>query len=1567
MTYRHRIFFLSLLLSIATASGQSPLHAQTKKNIRFERLSLEQGLSQSSVNAVLQDERGLMWIATQDGLNTYDGYRFRVYKPAAGDPHSLSSNYVLSLVQDGAGDIWVGTWGGGLNRFNRQTGGFDRFLPVIGDPDSLSHNEVRVLYLDPDREKQGLWIGTEGGGLNYLDIATERFTRIQLINDKREPNNIWAITKDRGGTLWVGTYGGGLCYRNPDSTVFKSYRHNPEDNDSLAHDIVLSVLEDRQERLWVGTYGGGLDQLDRETGKFTHYANDASKPNNSLSDNEVTVLFEDPDPDENILWVGTNGGLNRFHTDSGKCVSYRHQPTVSDSLSRNKVQALYRDRTGIFWVGTSNGGLNKFNRGTEVFNHYRNQPDNPNSLSDNDVRSFLVDSEGFLWVGTVSGGLNKFNRERNQVTHFVTDPEDTSSLCHNRVQALLEDSKDRFWVGTYGGLAELDRSTNRFTTHPVQDDGLVDPRALEIRLLVEDSRGRLWVGTRGGGLAWFFPDHNIFTFYKNDPLRPESLGHDRVYAVHEQQVGEPGILWLGTWGGLDRFDPEADTFRHFKADPNNEQSLSHPIVISIYEDPVRYSGLLWIGTLGGGFNRFDMQRETFVHYREKDGLPNDVVYGILGDDEGYLWLSTNQGLARFHPETESFRVYDWKDGLQSNEFNGGAFLKGPGGDLFFGGINGFNVFNPANLVDDPHRPAICITGFLLLNERIRYHPGQKPSPLKKPIEEAEELAFNYDEASFTLELAAMHYANPNKNRFSYMLEGYDSSWIHLDVGKRDATYTKLDPGSYTFLAKARNKDGLWNEEPARLRILVTPPPWLTWWAYILYVLTGIGLLYWYLHYRERKIERERLLEYERYKANREYTVAQRLRLLDKLKDEFLANTSHELRTPLNGIIGLAESLMDGVAGPLPIKASNNLSMIASSGRRLANLVNDLLDFSRLNEGNLKLERQPLDLARVSGTVVALLQPLADQKKLQIVNEIDDTAPAVEADENRLRQILHNLLGNAIKYTESGSIRISALREGGWLAIQVADTGIGIAPERLDRVFDSFVQADGTTTRDQGGTGLGLTITKQFVELHGGRINLTSTPAVGSVFTFTLPIAKGPVAEDPTAKTSRLQTPVTTPIQTPAQATEPITEPCSDPKNEINILVVDDDPVNRQVLLDYLTQANYRVVGVSGGNEALETLEKEPACHLVLLDIMMPGMSGYETCRRLRERHGINSLPVIFLTAKNQVNDLVTGYAAGANDYLIKPISKQELLSRVKRHLELLDINRALEHKVTERTAELESRNREILRTQKQLLTQEKLASLGTLTAGIAHEIKNPLNFVNNFAELSMGLVAELRSGIESHIDALPEVARDNFSELLVDLEQNAATICKHGERANAIIRGMMNLARGESDEWRPTDVNMLADQFTRLAYHGSLGKMENQRIQLSQDFDEGAGEVEAVAQNLSRVIINLVNNAMDAVSAKTMQQDEHYSPTVRVTTKGCPDHVEISVWDNGNGIAKKNLDKLFHPFFTTKPTGSGNIGLGLYISYDIIVSEHGGDLRVTSKEGEFTEFTIKLPREKSVI
>lgn len=791
---RIRRVLIILLLILTAISGN--IYSKNEYNLKFTTISIEEGMSQSSAYSITQDDDGFLWIGTEDGLNRYDGYEFKIYKNNPQDPNSLSENWVISLLNDSKGNIWAGS-SYGLNLYNKDKDNFTQFLNDPNDPNSISNNWINSIFEDSDGT---IWIGTEGG-LNRYNKETQSFT--SYMSDENDPHSIshnvvMGIDEDASGTLWLAT-SDGLCSFNKSSETFTTYRHNPDNPNSLVSNELYHVFIDSSGYMWVACLDKGLSRYDFRKGSFKNYVHDPNDPT-SIGNGDVSKIFEDKN---GVLWIGIEqGGVNLYDYETETFERFLADPSDSSSISNNVVLSFYEDTSGVIWVGTSAGGINKFAMYKEKFKHIPANPKHPDGI----IWNIFSDDDRYIWLGHRKG-VDKYDRINKTYKHYGYDPDDPNTITEYSTWIIINDmyDKDILWFGTSTGLNKFNRRTENFT-HYVNDPD--DPTSLtesSIRWLLQDSEGVLWVGAISG-LNKYNRDTDSFKRYEYDENNPYGLSHRRIRVIFEDSYG---VFWVGTSGGLNILDREKDTFKHYKADPDDPTSISDNRIYSMYETPNK---TLWIGT-SGGLNRYNREEDTFKSYYSSDGLPNNTIYGIVGDANNNLWMSTNQGLTRFDPDKEEFRNYDVNDGLQSNEFNVNSFFKSDSGELFFGGINGINAFFPEDIKNNPNIPNIVITSFKKFN---------KPVKFDKALTEVEEIVLESGDNFWGFDFAALDFNFPEKNRYKYMLKGFDSDWIDANK-RRYANYTNLGEGMYIFKVMGSNNDGIWNEVPKEIKLYVKPP------------------------------------------------------------------------------------------------------------------------------------------------------------------------------------------------------------------------------------------------------------------------------------------------------------------------------------------------------------------------------------------------------------------------------------------------------------------------------------------------------------------------------------------------------------------------------------------------------------------------------------------------------------------------------------------------------------------------------------------------------------------------
>jgi ligand-binding sensor domain-containing protein len=858
------------------------------RRIQFRHLNIGDGLSQNTVRCIVQDRVGFMWFGTEDGLNRYDGDRFEVFRPNPDDSTSLSDGYITCLAMDAEYRLWIGT-SAGLNVHDPLTGRFHRILSEPGDPYSLKHDSVTAFYLDKSGD---FWIGT-ARGLNRL-ISTDassgfscRFQSVgHLPGDKAGPagSQVVSITGDAKGRLWIAT-NRGVSHLDPGSAVFHQGFHEPGGVLDRAQSTVSLIKADRENRLWIGTYHNGLYRCSCDAaGK----PGDGAAPvrvypcnrsdGTGLAGLYVNCIYEDR---SGQIWVGTEGGLHRYDPLEDQFSLHRHDPDVPSSLCDNNVGSLYEDKSGILWIGTY-AGLSSYYRYQPQFLHYRNDPKNPASLSNDMVWSICEDPSGDPWLAT-DGGINRFDRKHDRVYHFTHNPDHASSIGTSLIQAVFWDREGRLWAGTNGsGLYRClyDWSDPyriryiRYMPNPEKPGSFGSKYA---STLYQDHWNRIWIGTTGDGLFRMVftegPKDPFFVRYRHDPDRPESLSSNIILCIYEDRAGS---LWIGTEGkGLNRLIEKnpgnssrdfsaSDRFVRYLCDPAVAGSISSNAILSIYED---MAGNLWIGTYGGGLNRFDRNAETFEHFTVRDGLPNDIVYGILEDRSGYLWLSTNRGISKFNPRQKTFQNFDITDGLQDYEFNSGAFYRNATGEFFFGGINGFNIFYPDSIRINSYVPPVVFTEFRIFNESISC--GQTVNGrviLDRAISATPEITLTYRENNITIGFAALDYVSPERNEYSSIMEPFEKDWNFIG-NRRYSHYARLPSGNYTFRVRGSNSDGNWNQDGASLRLKILPPFWETAWFRILAAVMAVSSIILVYQIRTRAI-RMRSKDLEKYVEER---------------------------------------------------------------------------------------------------------------------------------------------------------------------------------------------------------------------------------------------------------------------------------------------------------------------------------------------------------------------------------------------------------------------------------------------------------------------------------------------------------------------------------------------------------------------------------------------------------------------------------------------------------------------------------------------------------------------------
>jgi ligand-binding sensor domain-containing protein/signal transduction histidine kinase/DNA-binding response OmpR family regulator len=1232
-----KTILLLLFVSVFSFTIVSETYSQNKTNfLSFDYFSQESGLPNNQIQCIYQDKKGWIWLGTSQGLSRFDGYRFEKFINSPNDSASLSGNLVRAIFEDHRGKLLIGTENGGLSIFDREK---ERFIhPYRNNPEFRSRDvSVNAIAESADGK---IYLGTDR---NLLVIDTAGILKTGKPLTKQVSENfsgsfIRALQFDNKDNLWIGTNRGLFLYY-PENNLIEQVRI-PFFNEQSRE--VVELYKDSDGLIWIGTYSNGLFLTDPATRSLRQLRLDPVYERSET----IRAISGGPLGD---YWIGTRGGLYVYSKTKGVTGFFKHDDRDIKSLANNSVLSLLHDSRGETWIGTRSG-LNILAKSKQAFHNYSALPDDNHYLNSRIIYAFWIDEKNKIWIGTEDGGINIYDPESGTYEYMTARKGDGNYISQNCIKAFLDDGRGNLWIGTFwGGVDVLNLKTRKITHFRNSTD---DPKSLSdnrVWALCVDKNNDIWVGT-SAGIDRYNPYTKSFVHY------PQITGEEQVNWI---STDSDNNLWMGTTNELIIYNAENDIVKRY-----NEHTRY------FHQDTKKRN---WVATMDKGIALYSKEGGVERYYNEHDGLSNNQAFCILEDDNNKLWISTSNGLSKFDPENGQFRIFSSRDGLRNNEFTYGAAYKSRNGELLFGGISGFNVFNPKDILTEDMPVPLVFTELRIFNKPVPIS-DQKNAILKKSISETTHLVLKYDQNVFTLEFAALDFVNNANTLYSYYLQGFDKDW-NEPSSSRTATYTNLNPGDYLLRIKKVMPGNPPPDLELTLSITILPPFWMTGWFRILMVLTIVFFGYFLIRFiiNREKIKNELVFE---------KTKAKNLHELDMLKLRLFTNISHEIRTPLTLIIGPLEKLMSQKvpADEIP----SHLDLVYRNTRQLDRLINQLLDFRKVETGNLKLELTNNDIVSLVSNIVHSFDEYARDKKISLGYNSTKKKLVALVDPDKVETIINNLISNALKYTPEGgmvSVQLSlvfsgddensfnSITEKQFIEITVKDSGKGISQNNLENIFTRFFRVD--SRNESTGTGIGLSLVKELVKLHGGKIYVFSKPGIGSKFTVSLPFVSEKQKEN--------QDDVRDNNQSGMNGNLPgkeMTELIEKPDLRI-MLIVEDNPDVRYFIRSHF-ESVYSVYEAKNGREGLE-LATKLIPDMIISDILMPDTDGYEFCRRIRKDERTSHIPLLLLTALHSKEHEIEGLSCGADDYVTKPFDISVLQTKIEN---MLSLRKALKEKYT---------------------------------------------------------------------------------------------------------------------------------------------------------------------------------------------------------------------------------------------------------------------------------------------
>ncbi len=1319
--------------------------------VRFTHLTPNEGLSTNMITCIAQDRDGFIWVGTRYGLNRYDGYEFKGYLHDPDSQKYTGANTITALHLDGRKHLWIGTNGSGLYEYD----------PIH---DKVQHREPNIIGSD----------------------VIDRFF-------------ITAIQHDHDNQLWIGTLHQGLFRFQPETNTAVCFKNIAGNSNGIADDHITALAVTPDNQVWIGTNTMGLYGYDQAADRLQHYHPNSENPNHQVSFMIQGLRTDRQDPAK--LWIATFfDGLCMMNTDEDIITSYRDYGSDEMIVPLNHFFDIDQDRSGKIWLPNP-VGLTLFDPAEESFAVFQNATEDPRSLSGTSASCVFADQQNIVWVGTHNSGLNKYDRTVNRFGFYGFNSGITDDFLIQRITGIQEDSDGNLWFASNGnGTLHLDlekRSLAVYQTDDTAPDAYSNHYPLSVQV---GSDGMVWTGSYIAGLFSMNPKTGDITNWHADIHNPESLSNDIVYSILEDSQG---AIWIGTDHGLNRFDRLTESFRRFYQDPDSDNSLSGDKVYALLEDdslniwiglqdgtlcqylpkhdliirhrdetgngPVHCrevldlcqdsKGVIWIGTRGNGLKSFHPGTGLFQSFTTEDGLPSNVINGILEDSHGRLWLSTVRGICSIQPESGSVRTFTVADGLQANEFLFGSRLKTTDGEMLFGGPRGISFFHPDSIRNNSHVPELIIADLKINYQSITQLPqSRREKIIDQSVNSASEIYMTWRDRVFSFHFAALNFSNPVQNRYAYRLAGYQDDWVQCG-GQRQAQFMNIPPGSYIFQVRGSNNDGIWNDTGKSVRVIIRPPFWNTVWFKTVSVVLLITAVTALLRLRIRAYKRQsirleqdvaqRTVELSEEIVQRKKAEKEAVRA-NQAKSDFLAGISHEIRTPLNAVLGFSELLSTEVRDH---RHQSYLHSIHTAGKNLLALINNILDLAKIEAGRMVSTPGPVLIKSFVRDAMAVFQNAAQKKGLQSEVIIKDTVPdAVITDELWLRQIIFNLVGNAVKFTEQGRIELitdvveKTDSDRIHLKLAVRDTGIGIPQHQQEHIFDSFNQVR-SRSRLPTGTGLGLTLSRRMTELMGGTLTVSSQPDQGSIFTVDIPVI--PIASDLEMNAG---------LETRAAVSRYAGG---------HVLIADDDESNRFLLRELLLRAGLTVLEAEGGTEAVRIAASQ-AVDLILMDIHMPDFDGIDAITEIRKNPRYRFAPAYAVTASSMSGTREKIKKSGLfQGLLTKPVSISHLNLILQKHFEEVPVpetgsDDGKDSKITETGSQGNNEN-DLL--PKNLLVQwkhvrdlgsvEEIGEFGQMITDHGRKSGNPVltDFGSRLAELTESFDADR---IYRHLDQFPQ-------------------------------------------------------------------------------------------------------------------------------------------------------------------------------------------------------------------